>query len=102
MLPRIKAASSSGRCVMASRIVVHDRLHNAPALLIIGRVGNHVQINEFDLTIDQALMSIGDLLDTIKAAALAEAESAVYHHQAIDSGAVRLAATKSVNTSHFV
>ncbi len=64
---------------MASRIVVHDRLHNAPALLVIGRVGKHVQINEFDLTIDQALMSIGDLLDTIKAVALAEAESAVFH-----------------------
>ena len=53
---------------MASRIVVHDALHNAPALLVISRVGEQVRINEFDLTVAQALLVIGDLLDTIKAA----------------------------------
>ena len=65
---------------MASRIVVHDTLHNVPALLVISRAGKHVQINEFDLTIDQALMSVSDLLDTIKAAALAEAASTELNH----------------------
>jgi len=64
---------------MASRIVVHDALHNAPALLVISRVGEQVRINEFDLTVAQTLLVIGDLLETIKAAALAEAESAVFH-----------------------
>ena len=87
---------------MASRIEVHDRLHHAPALLVIGRVGNHVQINELELTIEQALMSVGDLLDTIKAAALAEAESAVYHRRVTDSGAVKLVATNSMKMSHVV
>jgi hypothetical protein len=53
-------------------------LRNAPALLVISRAGKHVRINEFDLTIEQAMLFVGDLLDTIKAAALAEVESVVY------------------------
>jgi hypothetical protein len=80
---------------MASRIVVHDTLQNAPALLVISRAGKHIQINEFDLTIDQALLVVGDLLDTIKAAALAEAESALYHRQ------VPIQYSKSVGITDF-
>ena len=63
---------------MASRIVARDTLRNAPASLVISRAGKHVRINEFDLTIDQAMLFVGDLLDTIKAAALAEVESVIY------------------------
>ncbi len=63
---------------MASRVVARDTLHDAPTSLVIGRAGQHVRINEFDLTIEQALLFVGDLLDTIKAAALAEVESVIY------------------------
>jgi hypothetical protein len=63
---------------MASRIVARDTLRNASASLVVGRAGKHVRINEFDLTIEQAMLLVGDLLDTIKAAALAEVESVIY------------------------
>jgi hypothetical protein len=63
---------------MASRIVVRDTSRNAPALLVIGRAGKQVRINEFDLTIEQAMLFVGDLLETIKAAALTEVENVIY------------------------
>jgi hypothetical protein len=63
---------------MASRVVARDTVCNTPALLVIGRAGEHIRINEFDLTIEQAMLFVGDLLDTIKATALAEVESVVY------------------------
>ena len=63
---------------MASRVVARDTLRDTSALLVVGRAGKQVRINEFALTIEQALLFVGDLLDTIKAAALAEVESVVY------------------------
>jgi hypothetical protein len=63
---------------MASRVVACDTLHNAPVSLVISRAGKYIRINEFDLTIDQAMLFVGDLLDTIKATALAEVESVIY------------------------
>jgi len=63
---------------MASRVVARDTVRDASALLVIGRVGKQVRINEFALTIEQALLFVGDLLDTIKAAALAEVESVIF------------------------
>jgi hypothetical protein len=63
---------------MASRVVARDTLRDASALLVIGRSGKHVRINEFALTIEQALLFVSDLLDTIKAAALVEVEGVIY------------------------
>ena len=63
---------------MASRVVARDTVRDTSAVLVIGRAGKQVRINEFDLTIEQAMLFVGDLLDTIKAAALAEVESVIY------------------------
>jgi len=63
---------------MASRVVARDTVRDTSAVLVIGRAGKQVRINEFALTIEQALLFVGDLLDTIKAAALAEVESVIY------------------------
>jgi alkyl hydroperoxide reductase subunit AhpC len=63
---------------MASRVVARDTVCDTPAVLVIGRAGKQVRINELALTIEQALLVVGDLLDTIKAAVLAEVESVVY------------------------
>ena len=57
---------------MVSRVVVRDTVRDTSAVLVIGRAGKQIRINEFALTIEQALLVVGDLLDMLKAATTGE------------------------------
>ncbi len=60
---------------MANRIIVRDSINNAPALLCLRRNGGRIQLNEFELSLEQAWLLVRDLADTVIAASLHQIEA---------------------------
>jgi hypothetical protein len=59
---------------MTARFVVHDRITRQPDLLILGRSGNRLFLNEQELDVGTAAQFLVDFFITLQAASAAQVE----------------------------